>query len=256
MREREWKRRLAVVIGAGLTIALRAALVHAQGIHIIQGTVTGLVHDDAGKPIAGVEVSPLERVAPVRTDTAGRFIIDSVDSGTLSLRFRRLAFEPVVLNVQVPPADTTDVDVTLSVVAHRLTGVVVQADARQLRSLADFNVRRQRGVGHFITRYEIEQRHPMLLSDMMRMVPGAILTPGTGGRAVLHFARNGRAHCPPQYFVDGIQVTGYNIDDMPPGDVEGIELYPGTTGVPPQYNRPFGDTECGTVLIWTRIPGA
>ncbi len=255
MREREWKRRLAVVIGGASMLALRAALMHAQGIHIIQGTVTGLVHDDEGKPIAGVEVSALERAAPVRTDTAGRFIIDSVNSGSLALRFRHLAFEPVVLNVEVPPADTADVDVTLSIIAHRLTGVIVQENARQLRSLADFNARRKRGVGHFITRYEIEQRHPMLLSDMVRMVPGAILTPSFGGRAFLHFARNGRARCPPQYFVDGIEVTGYNIDDMPPGDVEGIELYAGTTGVPPQYNRPFGNTECGTVLIWTRIPG-
>jgi len=244
--------RLVAAVTATMALPMAAS---AQGIHIIQGTLTGLVHDAAGKPISGVEVTPLANAPPVRTDSAGRFIIDSVNSGSLDLRFRRLSYEPIVLNVQVPPADTADVDVTLSIIAHRLTGVVVQANARQLRLLADFESRRNLGIGHFITRSEIEKRHPMLLSDMMRMIPGALLSPTRSGQAFLHFARSGKPNCPPQYFVDGIQVTGYNIDDMPPGDVEGIELYPGTTGVPPEYNRVFGNTECGTVLIWTRIPG-
>ena len=253
MGQKHWFARWIAAAAAALALPTVAP---AQGIHIIQGTVTGLVHDAAGSPIAGVEVTPLANAAPVRTDSAGHFVIDTVNSGSLDLRFRRLSYEPIILNIQVPPADTADVDVTLSIIAHRLTGVVVQANARQLRLLADFESRRNRGIGHFITRTEIEQRHPMLLSDMVRMIPGALLARTPSGRVFLHFARNGKPNCPPQYFVDGIQVTAYNIDDMPPNDVEGIELYPGTTGVPPEYIRPFGDTECGTVLIWTRIPGA
>ena len=40
-------------------------------------------------------------------------------------------------------------------------------------------------------------------------------------------SRRARSNCPPQFFVDGIQATGFSIDDMPPGDVEGVELYAG-----------------------------
>ena len=54
------------------------------------------------------------------------------------------------------------------------------------------------------------------------------------------------------------QGTGWQvaqIDEIPPGDIEGIELYGGAAGVPPEYSRSRGTSTCGTVLIWTRIPG-
>jgi len=95
----------------------------------------------------------------------------------------------------------------------------------------------------------------LLLSDMMRIIPGTTILTGENGRTALRFARVGRSNCPPQFFVDGMQVTGYSIDDMPPGDVEGVELYAGAAGLPPEFNRMRGTTICGTVAIWTRIPG-
>jgi hypothetical protein len=51
-------------------------------------------------------------------------------------------------------------------------------------------------------------------------------------------------------------VSGFNIDDMMPGDVEGIELYAGPSVVPPQFNNPRSSVNCGLVLIWTRVPGS
>jgi hypothetical protein len=124
-----------------------------------------------------------------------------------------------------------------------------------LRELYAFESRRKQGIGHFITRKQIEARDPYLLSDMMRMVPGVILTPSPDGHAYLHFSRVPKANCPPQYYVDGIQVTGFNIDDMPARDVEGVEVYAGPAGLPPEYNRVHSNVICGTIIIWTRIPG-
>jgi hypothetical protein len=97
----------------------------------------------------------------------------------------------------------------------------------------------------------------MNLSDMMRMVPGAKVIPVAGtGMSTLRFnrAQIGR-DCPPQYWVDGVKAYNLNIDDIIPSDVEGIEIYPGASTVPPQYNTREGTTICGVVLIWTRIPG-
>lgn len=251
-------RKRSIVVGARcLAWSMGAACLMTThlGAQGRTGAITGVVKDSAGTPIPDVEVTAIRTVKSVRTDTAGRFVLSALPSGALDVAFRRLAYSPLVLSIHVPAEDTTDVEVTLGVTALQLTGVVVQEHAAQLRVLEDFESRRRQGIGHFVTRAQIEQRHPLLLSDMMRVIPGATVQIGDNGRTALRFARVGRPNCPPQFFVDGIQVNGFSIDDMPPGDVEGVELYAGPAGLPPEFNRMRGTTICGTVAIWTRIPG-
>jgi hypothetical protein len=252
MRERSIAARvrlLACTVGA---VCLATTHIAAQNLG---GAITGIVKDSAGTPIPDVEVTALKIAKVVRTDTAGRFTLSRLPSGSADFSFRRLAYAPVVLSITVPSEDTTDVEVTLGVTALQLTGMVVQEHAARLRVWEEFETRRRQGIGHFVTRSEIEKRHPLLLSDMMRMIPGAIVMNGDNGRTALRFARAGRDNCPPQFFVDGIQAYGFSIDDVPPGDVEGVELYAGAAGLPPEFNRMRGQTICGTVAIWTRIPG-
>ena len=242
-------RRLTWRIGAALLLAAPAAAQHKPA-----GAVAGVVKDSAGAPIANVEVTAVKLAHSVRTDSAGEFTVGGLLPGPTDFRFRRLAYEPVVLVVQVPADDTTDVEVTLGLVAQQLTGVVVQASAQRLRMLEAFEARRKHGIGHFITRAQINERDPIRLSDMVRLIPGATIFE-SNGRTALRFSRVSNKACPPQFFIDGIQAMGFSIDDMPPGDVEGVELYAGAAGVPPQYNRFNGTSICGTILIWTRIPG-
>jgi hypothetical protein len=243
----------ALAFAYGAATFLGATLLAAQDQR--PGAITGVVKDSLGNVLPNVEVTALKVAKSVRTDTAGKFVLAGLPNGNMDVTFRRLAYEPIALMIQVPPDDTTDVEVTLGVVAQKLTGVVVQAAPDHLRELFAFETRRKQGMGHFITRKQIEQRSPYLLSDMMRTVPGVILTPSPDGRAFLHFSRIPKANCAPQYYVDGIQVTAFNIDDMPAHDVEGVELYPGPAGLPPEYNRVMSNVFCGTVIIWTRIPG-
>ncbi|HVX39563.1 MAG TPA: carboxypeptidase regulatory-like domain-containing protein [Gemmatimonadaceae bacterium] len=242
-----------VVAAAGLiAVATAGAQSHAMAT---TGVVTGTVTDGAKQPIEQVEVSVVNGSAAARTDTAGRFALTGLFPGSAALRFRRLGFEPVVLMAQVPSGDTTDVDVTLTVVAQQLKGVIVQEDAAKIMQLADFEDRRRRGFGHFITRAQIEARRPLLMSEMARQIPGTVLLPNRAGQSTLYFAGAPHQSCPPQYWVDGVMVTGFNIDDIVPSDVEGVEFYSGPAGLPPQYNRSRGNTICGVVLIWTRLPG-
>src|SRR4051812_20331651 len=121
------------------------------------GAISGLVKDSAGTPIPDVEVTAIKTAKVVRTDTAGRFLISPVPSGSSDFSFRRLAYSPVVLSVLIPAEDTTDVEVTLGVSALQLTGVVVQEHAGQLRVLDAFETRRKQGIGHFVTRAQIEK---------------------------------------------------------------------------------------------------
>jgi hypothetical protein len=218
------------------------------------GTLAGIVRDDAGAPIANVEVAAVKHALTTRTDSVGRFLLAALPAGALDLTFRRLAFEPVIVTIDLPADDTTDVEVKLTVVAQRLTGVVVNDRAPKKRVLEGFEARRRQGIGYFITRAQIEKRDPRLLSDMLRMIPGTILIAGEAGRITLRFTRSAR-NCPPQFFVDGIQASGMGIDDMGPSDVEGVEIFAGAAGLPSEYGRMRSTSNCGTVLIWTRIPG-
>jgi Carboxypeptidase regulatory-like domain/TonB-dependent Receptor Plug Domain len=218
------------------------------------GAITGVVKDDLGAPIANVEVSVLTARASVRTDSVGRFLLAALPPGATDVSFRRLSFAPIQLSILVPHDDTTEVDVTLTIVAQKLKGVVSQADAEHLRQLDAFEARRKLGIGHFITRGQIEKRNPGLLSDMIRTIPGAVILPGENGRAILRFARTARG-CPPQFFIDGIQALGFNIDDMPVSDVEAVELYAGASELPLEYNKINSTVNCGAVIIWTRLPG-
>jgi len=219
------------------------------------GWLTGTVHDPAGVKLPGVEVSALGTTTVVRTDTAGDFLLSGLPAGTVSLRFRRIGYEPVVLDARVPLADTSDVEVTLTVVAQQITGMIVQAGAQRFTLLDEFDARRKQGIGYFITRADIVKRHPMLLSDMARMIPGVLLVQSSNGQSVLRFSRSSDRRCPPQYWVDGVMVVDFNIDDMPPADVAGVEFYAGAAGLPPQFNRLMSNAICGTVAIWTRVPG-
>ena len=242
--------RLIVLV---LLLPALTSLASAQSV----GAISGTIRDSAGTPIRGVEVVLLQRPGAVYTDSLGVFRFSNVPSGKRALHFRRLGFEPKSVDADVSQGQTLAVSVTLDPFAAEIEGMTVEEMTRRRQLLSDFYDRKSRGFGHFITRDEIEKRHPMNLSDMMRMVPGAQLIPVAGtGLATLRLSRAqiGR-DCPPQYWVDGVKAYNLNIDDIIPSDVEGIEIYPGASTVPPQFNTREGTTICGVVLIWTRIPG-
>ena len=221
------------------------------------GSVAGTVIDSDGKPIPDVEIIVVETKTSIRSDSVGKFLLASLEAGDRALRVRRLAYAPVAVTVHVEPKDTIDVTITLTVVAQTLNAVLVHEDVAHVRIMRQFEERRKQGFGHFITRREIEDRHPLLLSDMMRRIPGAMLRPAAGGRSVLRFSRaliGGTRDCPPQYWVDGVMVSGFNIDDIMPSDIEGVELYSGVSVIPPEFNNPRSTVACGLVVIWTRVP--
>jgi outer membrane receptor for ferrienterochelin and colicin len=118
--------------------------------------------------------------------------------------------------------------------------------------------------GIFITRRDIEQRRPMYASDMLRSIPGVQLTGGGGGtrpRIVLN--RSVGMRCSTQIFVDGMLLnrrsfgpgSDFRLDDVvSPGSIEGMEVYKGLSGIPPEFLTP--DAECGVIAVWTRRGGS
>ena len=63
-----------------------------------------------------------------------------------------------------------------------------------------------------------------------------------------------RGMCQPYYIIDGQYQPGFELDLIPPNDIEGIELYKGSSETPPQFNRM--NAVCGVIVVWTRDPEA
>jgi Carboxypeptidase regulatory-like domain/TonB-dependent Receptor Plug Domain len=244
--------RVALVL-ASLAVALAPSIASAQKG---TGTVAGIVKDSVGAVIQGVEVVVIKTGVSVRSDARGKFIIAGVPTGSADISFRRVSFAPVILSFPIAEDDTVEAQVTLGAVATALPTTVIDAPVEHQRRLAAFESHRRTGAGHFITRDDIVKRDPRRLTDILRSVPGVSFTIGPDGMEVLSFAGTPRNNCVPAIFMDGLRVRTFNIDEISPVDIEGIELYGGSAGLPPEYNQLFSNAPvCGTVAIWTRIPG-
>lgn len=237
---------VAVVVTALLTPSLLA--------QPRTGVISGTVKDESGARVPNVEIIVLKTGATTHTDSLGRFAVTQLPAGLFDVTLRRLPYSPMTVNLEVTEGDTTEVDVTIASAGQALPTVVVKGQEEHKRQLDAFERRRKVGLGHFITRAQIDARRPLVLSDMLRGIPGMELyRTNIMGRVTLRFAR--RNDCPPAYFVDGLYMPNFNIDDVPPRDVEGVELYEGLAGLPAEFAKQTGVQACGVVVIWTRIPG-
>lgn len=244
-----------------LALAL-AALVAIDGITPLaaQATrvrLTGTVRDSLGVPIAAAEVALDERRA--RTDDSGRFEFPATAVGPVTVSARRIGFMPARLDTTLVAPRRAPMVVNVVLVLMPLPADLDPVEAlaasnRRLGKLSQFEERRARGFGSFITRAEIIDRRPAYLSDMLRSVPGMlIMGSGMGGYAV-RVARTGRGRdCHPDYYIDGIPAPGFELDLMPPQDVDGIEIYRGASTVPAAFRQRTAG--CGVIAIWTYDPG-
>jgi hypothetical protein len=224
-------------------------------------TLVGWIRDSSGTAVVGASVQADGGDVVARTDSAGRFRIASLDPGKTTFNVRRLGFTPHTFEVTLRPASVDSVAVTMAAAVALLDAIKANASARlQYQYIEDFYKRRAKGGGgFFVTRDDIEVHHSSLLSDALRFAPNVRITrPGSSrsGGGLRFNINNSKAYdCPPQIWVDGRRIRGAEVDDYPAGDVEAVELYAGPASVPSQFSLSL-NTTCGTVLIWTRIPGA
>lgn len=53
--------------------------------------------------------------------------------------------------------------------------------------------------------------------------------------------------------VDGIRREGsYEVDEIDPKEIHGIEIYSGIGAIPPEFSSMSKNSWCGIVVIWTR----
>lgn len=232
-----------------LCAAILAAAVPA-GAQTFAAGVVGVVRDSSGRPIT----SALVTAARIQTvsDTAGRFLLEGLAAGKVTLSIRRLGFEPAHLALDLLAGRRDSLVVTLVALPQVLPGVT--ADARRRHLLADFYRHRESGTGRFLDRGQITAMRVFALSDVLRRFPGVRISPDRSGRYLVRMGRSIR-NCPPDFWIDNVRAPFLNVDDLPLTDIEAIEVYNGPSGLPPEYNNRFGNPACGAIVIWTRVPG-
>lgn len=220
-----------------------------------QGRIDGVVRDTAGARIVGAEVQLVGTSLATVTDENGAFAFAAVPLGTATVRVRRIGFAPQTAAIDVRNGTNAPVSIIVREVALELPSVVVRASKEHKYTgyLAGFYERRDRGFGHFLTADEITRTHPLELTDVLRTVPGINVLAGMDG--VMHVRLRGNT-CWPVVVLDGMPAIAaeFDVDDIAPEDVAGIEVYGGAAAVPIEFVVPFGPTACGTIVIWTHHP--
>jgi len=213
--------------------------------------VTGTVKDSAGAPVPEAEVTVIEGATlrrPVATDAQGRFELRDVPAGRLTVRVRRLGYQPRTVDVLLgATAPTTFLEIIVTPAPAQLEEVRVHPNpVGRLREFYDH--RQQRGsFARFLEPADIRRIAPTSASELFRSVPGITIRAATTGGNTIRIRG-----CQPTVWVDGQRIPGAELDDVvQPSDIGGIEFYPSSAGIPPQYLDP-SNRLCGLILVWTR----
>src|SRR5688500_18048767 len=144
------------LVRIGLVLSLGAASatsLTAQGTGRIVGRV---VEGQQGAPVAGatVEVVGTDRTAVTALD--GRYVLERVAAGTVSLRARMIGFGPkVVTGIMVPDGGAAAQDIGLSAEVVQLAEISGSAESE--RGTVNRALEEQRNAGNIVNAITAEQ---------------------------------------------------------------------------------------------------
>lgn len=217
--------------------------------------LTGVVVDSTNAPIQFAVVTVGEGNVGTTADEDGKFRITGIDAGIWQFRVRRVGYEPVFFEVDLPEKATVQVRVMLHQTPNVLAGVVV-SDIREPLKRVGFYERMMAGNGHFITPEYLDKIRPQRSSDVLMNIPDLVVD-RRGSRSRI---MTGNYRCEYALYIDGImagepgsRVRTTSPDDLvSASDLYAVEVYPRNRGLPPKYLGMSHEDGCGTVLIWTK----
>ncbi len=257
-----------------LPVTLMLALLTATGGSAQVRIVGRVIEAESERPIAGAEIvfrTPEGLWAGrTLTDADGRFSTMMKRSRTAGVRIRadRIGFRQNITPVlYFDDRLFYQVEIRLDPDAVLLAPleIIARSGNEPSHFLDAFRFRSQHGTGYYITREQIAQQHPSLVTDLLRSVPGleVVSGGGAGNRPIVQTARGAARGCDAQVYVDGLLVNKrmltaagsrtdvFRLDDVvSPDAVEGIEIYLGLSTIPAEFLSP--EASCGIVAIWTR----
>jgi len=200
--------------------------------------------------VEGAELSLIDStgtsVLLVLSDSIGMFRIAAPKAGRYEVLAMRLGFASVRAEVEVGEREIVEVELRMAEEAIPLEPILVVA-RREIRrgTLDEFYDRmgrnRQRGVGWFFDREDIEQREDIRLPFLLNSAPGVFLS--EAGESVQ--MRSQGEFCAPQVFVDGFETSYRELQLM---DLEGIEIYRGRW----EHVDGYFPSDCGMIFLWRK----
>lgn len=252
----------------GLSILLLCSTAGAQ-----QATFKGTVlTDSTERPIPGVTVMiELLKLSAI-SDSLGEFTIRGIAPGTQLITARKVGFGPVTTRITFMTGAVVEADLMMiPTAAQTLPDVKVETKAVIHGKLGEFEERRLAGNGgRFLTQADLEKRPFSTVADALRQLPGIDFVRNSG-RNNEYYAVTGRMSqpagamttgklqpCFAAVVLDGIFVygaggekePGFNLNQILPGTIAGIEYYVGPASMPAKWNATR--TTCGLLVIWTK----
>jgi hypothetical protein len=212
------------------------------------GRIVGRVLTAAGdQGLPNVEVVAGDGAARTLSNAQGTFVLENL-AGFVEIRFASIGYAPAAARVVVQPGGTVDVTARLSTEAIELEAIDVTVRSNFLER-AGFSSRAQQGWGTLYGPEDIARIGPMWTSDLVRRVPGVMVTMGRGG--IMYAVSRRRTSfalgpCRLPVYVDGIPAFDPDLDALPPDWIDAMEIYSGVS-TPIQYGG-----GCGVILIWTK----
>jgi protocatechuate 3,4-dioxygenase beta subunit len=212
-----------------------------------RGTITGLVTDQSGQPVADARIL-MDQLPAIRSDPDGRFTLHDVPTGTRQVEIFAIGTSPLLEIVDVVPGAPATIAARLQRV-RTLERVRTEAERGARVFAAEFNERRRQGFGYVRDSTEIVKYDQFV--NVLRDVPsmnvqyrGSVLSisvPDGKGRS-----------CAPDVLIDGARAGFGNLIDLSPKEVGGVEVYPRAAHIPPRFVAPGIQPECGMILVWTK----
>lgn len=240
-----------------------------------------MVDSVSGRPViqAHVEILGFDgaAVASIPVDTDGRFSLRLLAPGTFRIRVRSIGHRPYESSdLTVGNADTVLQTLVLSPVPTELSPAEIRGDPADIarRSISSRRIRefyerlhRKDRQGSFATLEDIEHWNPHNPADLLQRMRGIKVRHNAGSgsgdprryivymtRTVTTSFRAQARYCPPLFFIDGVFVG--DAERVPVetllsvAEIEGVEAYSGSSGIPPEFNRT--GSQCGVIAFWTR----
>jgi hypothetical protein len=225
---------------------------HAQGRNL-----RGIVTDTAGYPLPNVEVRIMELGRIARTDVNGSFRMERITDRIVDVTARRLGYEMRFVRVAMINGEGDSLRIVMRAEPLKLGAVNIEEREENHPFFNEYERRRERGIGSFITRKDLEKLNTSHPSDAFRRLPGMRFVNVSGGMGVrfmsaLGLGGRGRGgDCVPTIWVDGQAAPGLEIDEIRSQDIHGMEVYRGASTVPAQFVK-GGLAQCGAIVVWTR----
>ena len=264
---------LAAALCALATPVGPASLVAQDSPAASTASLGGVVVEAASRvPISGATVRVAGATETVVTDGDGRFLLYELLPGRRMLEISYLGQATRPRAVQLVGDRHAEIEVAVdlaeftgasrpsdglpdrdTVIPVEDLDVEVEGTIR-IGKLHGFYSRMEEGDGVFIDRPEILERDPSRPSDLLREVAGIRINSSTFERESVIPTRGRQGQfqrCELRYFLDGLEVPGFDVDDIPARDLAAIEVYRSLAEIPPQFRR---RGICAVILLWTRDP--